>query len=92
MINLTIQSDTGKQIKIVDIINNNIEGVITNNETINLTYANYYLDITTHTTSFKLSNIWLNIDSMTSDILFIFIILIIIVVAFVVPKVLKKLS
>jgi len=92
MINLTIQSNSDKSIKIVDILENNITTVINNNETVNIPYSNYYLDITTNTDSFNMVNIWSNIDTMTSDIIFIFVALLIIVVALIVPKILEKLG
>lgn len=91
MINLTIQSSTDKIIKITDVNSNNLKHTIVNNETVNLSYNNYHLDIVTSTSSYSMENIWINIDGMTGDILFIFIILIIIVAVFTVPKILKDL-
>lgn len=91
MINLTIQSSTDKIIELSNIDNNTLLASIGTNETVNLPYNNIHLNIVSSTASYSLNNIWSNVDSMTNDMIFIFIVLLIIVVVFAAPKILKRL-
>jgi len=83
MINLTVQSQNNKMIDIISIDTNSLAASISNNQSVNLLYDNYILQIQTSTSSFAFSNFWNTLNSVTQDALFIaFVILILILVSF----------
>lgn len=92
MINLTIVGRNEKSIEIINTISNQQVLKITDNETVNLSYSNYILDIKTTSSDFVFSNLWSNTDLMTGDIIFVFLSLLIIVAFFTVPKIIKELT
>jgi hypothetical protein len=90
-INLVIQSQNYKDISILDLNTfNNINNTV-NNASVNLPYSNYILDISSSTSSYSFSSFWNNINSVTRDGLLIFFMLLLIVIALMGLKFIKKL-
>jgi hypothetical protein len=91
MINLTIQSTNFKDISVIDINTfAKINGSV-NNETIVLPYSNYILDISTSTSSVSFNSFWTSISVVTQDGIMIFLLLLLIVIAFLCFKFVRRL-
>jgi len=90
MINLSIQSGNVKNIDLIYLDNFSVGESFLSNETINTSYNNYIIKISTSDTSFNMINFWNNIDSTYQNIIFIVILISLLMAALLFINMLKR--
>lgn len=71
-INLTVQSQNSKIIDIIDINNfQTVSSGLKNNQTVELGFSNYLIDIKSSAESMTIDNLFTNVDKFNSDIIFV---------------------
>jgi hypothetical protein len=91
VINLVVQSQNYKDISILDLTTYSEVNSSVNNVSVSLPYSNYLLDISSSTSSISFASFWNNVNGVTRDAIIIFLMLLLIVIAFMGLKFIKKL-